>query len=101
MLNLIDLIDTKQCKIIICKYIDDLTLQSWYTEISISPMCTLYIIFLTYLLLLSIVVVYPIPPCIMRGVPLLRPIGDHPCGPPRLLARISLQRDKSASPEAE
>ena len=39
------LIDAKQCKIITCKRIEDLALQIWYTEISISPMCTLYRLF--------------------------------------------------------
>ena len=39
------LIDAKQCKIITCKRIEDIALQKWYTDISISPMCTLYRLF--------------------------------------------------------
>ena len=39
------LIEAKQCNIITCKRIEDLALQKWYTDISISPMCTLYILF--------------------------------------------------------
>ena len=43
------LIDAKQCKIITCKRIEDLAPQKWYTYISISPMCTLYKLFLKHL----------------------------------------------------
>ena len=39
------LIDAKQCKIITYKRIEDIALQKWYTDISISPMCTLYRLF--------------------------------------------------------
>ena len=43
------LIDAKQCKIITCKRIEDIALQKWYTDISISPMCTLYRLFKKHL----------------------------------------------------
>ena len=42
-------IDAKQCKIITCKRIEDLPLQKWYTDISISPMCTFYRLFKKHL----------------------------------------------------
>ena len=43
------LIDAKQCKIITCKRIEDIALQKWYTDISISPICTLYGLFKKHL----------------------------------------------------
>ena len=43
------LIDAKRCKIITCKRIEDIALQKWYTDISISPMCTLYRLFKKHL----------------------------------------------------
>ena len=43
------LINAKQYKIITCKRIEDIALQKWYTDISISPMCTLYRFFLKHL----------------------------------------------------
>ena len=39
------LIDAKQCNMITCKRIEDVALQKWYTDISISTMCTLYRLF--------------------------------------------------------